>query len=137
MASFGFFTDAGLTTPLSGTLDFAQAIDGSTGAQQAILYFGSLAAGRVLRAASNPGVDEIVISVVDADAGTGSPAADVRLALDPTFAGRAGGDPLSLGVQVSSGAPAAVPVYVEVLDSTGVIGINTDLSLVMTLCEET
>lgn len=137
MASFGFFTDAGLTTPLSGTLDFAQAIDGSTGPQQAILYFGSAAAGRVLRAAANPGVDPIMINIVDAASGTGSPAADVRLALDPTFAGRAGGDPLSLGVQVSSGAPAAVPVYVEVLDSTGVIGINTDLSLVMTLCEET
>ena len=137
MASFGFFTDAGLTTPLSGTLDFAQSIDGSTGPQQAILYFGSTAAGRVLRAASNPGVDPIMLAVVDASAGSGSPAADVRLALDPTFAGQAGGEPLTLGVQISSGAAAAVPIYVELLDSTAAIGINTDLSLVMTLCEET
>ena len=137
MASFGFFTDAGLTTPLSGTLDFAQSIDGSTGPQQAILYFGSAAAGRVLRAAANPGVDPIEINIVDADTSNGVPAADVRLALDPTFVGRTGGAPLSLGVQVSSGAPAAVPVYVEVLDSTGAIGISTDLALVMTLCEET
>lgn len=137
MASFQFFTDPGLTTPLSGTLDFAQSIDGSTGPQQAILYFGSTASGRVLRAAANPGVDPIELSIVDASSGTGSPAADVRLALDPTFAGQAGGDPLTLGVQISSGSAAAVPIYVQLLDSTAAIGVNTDLSLVMTLCEET
>lgn len=137
MASFGFFTDPGLTTALSGTLDFAQAIDGSTGAQQAILYFGSPSADRTLRAAANPGVDPIVLSVVDAGAGTGSPATDVTLALDPTFAGRTAGAALTLGVQISGGVAAAVPIYVQVHDSTHAIAVNTDLSLTMALCEET
>lgn len=137
MASFGFFTDAGLTTALSGTLDFAQAVDGSTGPQQAILYFGSPTAGRVLRAAANPGVAPIVLSIVDASAGTGSPASDVTLALDPSFLGRAAGAALTLGTQVSGGAAAAVPIYVQVSDSTHTVGVNTDLTLAMTLCEET
>ncbi len=136
MASFFFHIDAGLTTPLSGTLDFAQSVDGSTGAQVATLYFGSASSGRTLRAASNPGVDSIVLSIADADAG-GSPASNVTLALEPTFAGRSGGASLDIGVQVNSGAAAAVPIYVRVIDSTGVIGINTDLSLTATLCEET
>lgn len=136
MASFYYHTDAGLTAPLAGPLDFAQSVDGSTGAQVATLYFGSASSGRTLRAASNPGVDSIVLSVVDAGAG-GSPAGDVTLALEPTFSGRVGGAPLDIGVQVNSGAANAVPIYVRVQDSTGVIGINTDISLTATLCEET
>lgn len=136
MASFMFYTDVGLTTPLSGTLDFAQSVDGSTGAQVATLYFGSTAAGRTLRAASNPGVDALVLAVVDGATG-GSPAGDVKLSLEPTFAGRTGGASLGLGVQINSGVANAVPIYVRVQDSTSTIGVNTDLSLVMTLAEET
>ena len=94
-------------------------------------------ADRTLRAAANPGVDPIVLSVVDAGAGTGSPATDVTLALDPTFAGRTAGAALTLGVQISGGVAAAVPIYVQVHDSTHAIAVNTDLSLTMTLCEET
>lgn len=135
MASFMFHTDVGLTTPLAGTFDFAQSVDGSTGAQVAILYFGSTAAGKTLRAASNPGVDTLVLAVVDGSTG-GSPATDVTLSLEPTFAGRTAGAGLSLGVQINSGVSAAVPIYVRVQDSTGTIGVNTDLSLVMTLAEE-
>ncbi len=135
MASFMFHTDVGLTTPLAGTLDFAQSVDGSTGAQVATLYFGSTAAGKTLRAASNPGVDTLVLAVVDGSTG-GSPATDVTLSLEPTFAGRTAGASLSLGVQINSGVSAAVPIYVRVQDSTGTIGVNTDLSLVMTLAEE-
>lgn len=136
MASFFFHTDPGLTTPLAGTLDFAQSVDGSTGSQTATLYFGSTASGKTVRAASNPGVDSIVLSIADSSS-SGSPATDVTLALEPTFAGRSAGAALNLGLQVNSGVANAVPVYVRVHDSTGVIGVNTDLSLSMTLLEET
>lgn len=136
MASFFFHTDPGLTTPLAGTLDFAQSVDGSTGSQTATLYFGSTASGKAVRAASNPGVDSIVLSIADSSSG-GSPATDVTLALEPTFAGRSAGAALNLGLQVNSGVANAVAVYVRVHDSTGSIGVNTDLSLTMTLLEET
>lgn len=136
MASFYFHTDPGLTSPLAGSLDFAQAVDGSTGAQVITLYFGSSAAGRMLRAASNPGADQIRLSIADATPSAGSPATDVTLSLDATFVGRTAGDALSLGVVVNSGAANAIPVYVRVHDSTRVLGVNTDLSLVMNLCEE-
>lgn len=136
MASFFFYSDAGLTAPLTGTLDFAQSVDGSTGAQVMTLYYGSAASDRVLRAAANPGVDSIVLSVVDAAVGAGSPASDVTLALEPTFASRAPGAALNMGVQINGGVANAIPVYVRVQDSTGTIGVNTDLTLTMTLCEE-
>jgi hypothetical protein len=61
----------------------------------------------------------------------------VTLALEPTFSDRTAGAALDIGVQVNSGVANAVPVYVRVHDSTGAIGINTDLSLVAVACEET
>ncbi|MBN8285365.1 hypothetical protein [Zoogloea sp.] len=133
--TFGVFTDAALTTPLAGTLDFAQAADGSTGPVVATVYIGSAAGTRVLRAVANPGVDPLVLTVTDSSAG-GSPAADVTIALDETFVGRTPGASLVLGTQINGGLANAVAVYVRVEDSTGEIGLSTDLSLVLTLAEE-
>lgn len=137
MSTFYFYADPGLTTPIAGALDFAQAVDGSTGPVQQTVYFGSAASGHVLRAASNPGSDPIVISIVDSALGSGSPATDVKLALEPTFSGRNGGDPLSLGPTIMSGVGNAVAIYIRVLDTTGAIGVHTDLSLVTNQWEET
>ena len=135
MSTFQIFTDAGLTSPLTGSLDFAQSFDGSTGAVTATLYIGSAASGLTMRAASNPGVDPIIVTITDSVPASGSPASDVTLALEPTFAGRTAGAPLNIGTQVNSGVAAAVAVYVKVHDSTGTIGMNTDLSLVVTPAE--
>lgn len=137
MASFGFFSDPGLTTPFAGSLDFAQSSDGSTGAVVKTLYFGSAASGRVVRAASNPGVDSIVLSIVDSTPAGGSPASDVTIGFEETFFSRLPGLPLSLGTVINSGVGNAVPIFVRVQDSTGVLGINTDVSLAMTTLEET
>lgn len=135
MATFAVYTDAALTTPLSGSLAFAQAADGSTGAMVATIYIGSPVASRVLRAAANPGVDPLVLSVSDSGAG-GSPASDVTLGLESGFVGRAPGAALSLGTQINGGLPNAVAVYVRVEDSTADIGVHIDLALVLTLGEE-
>lgn len=136
MPSFAFYSDAGLTTTVGSVADFAQSVDGSTGAVVRALYFGSTSVGRTLRAASDPGVDPIILSVVDSTPLGGSPVGDVTLALEATFFGRAPGVPLSLGPQILGGVANAVPIYIRVLDSTATLGHNTDLSLAMVECEE-
>lgn len=135
MATFAVYTDAALTTPLTGSLVFAQSADGSTGAMVTTIYIGSPVALRVLRAAANPGVDPLVLSVTDSS-GAGSPAADVTLGLEGGFVGRAPGAPLSIGTQINGGLANAVPVFIRVEDSTGDIGVHTDLALTLTVGEE-
>lgn len=136
MPSFNFFADAGLTTPAS-LLDIAASVDGSTGAVTRTVYYGSPSSGRTLRAAANPGIADIVVSITDSAPSSGSPIADITLALEPLFSGRIAGQALSLGAVINSGVGNALPIYIRWLDSTAVIGVNTDLSLVMTECEET
>lgn len=134
--TFTFFSDPALTTPLAAPVQFAQDKD-SPVAVDKVVYFGSAVASRFAQAASDPGIDPIVISVVDANAGTGSPATDVKLALssvglDTAVAGAA----LSLPAQVDSGALGAVEIHIRVLDSTHTVGIKTDLSLASNVLAE-
>lgn len=136
MPSFAFYSDAGLTTTVGSTADFTQSVDGSTGAVVRTVYYGSTSVGRTLRAASDPGVDPIILSIVDSTPLAGSPVGDVTLALEETFYGRAPGAALSLGTQILGGVANAVPIYIRVLDTTETLGLNTDLSLAMVECEE-
>lgn len=136
MPSFAFYSDAGLTTLVGSMLDVAQSVDGSTGEVVRVVYYGSSSEGRTLRAASDPGVDPIILSIVDSTPLSGSPVGDVTLALEETFIARAPGAALSLGAQILGGIANAVPIYIRVLDSTETLGLNTDLSLAMVECEE-
>lgn len=65
--TFAFFTDAALTTPTTG---FAtdQNADGTTPPVDRQRYLGSTTASRRLRAASDPGTDPILVTVVNATA---------------------------------------------------------------------
>ena len=128
--TFKFFTDSNLTQELTGNLVFDQAVDGSSGAAVKTLYFGSTTANRKLEAASNPGVDQVAISIVDSATGSGNPTTAVKLA--STLGGLSGataGAPLNLGTSVLSGVANAKPVYVQVTDQTHAVGNYTDLSL--------
>lgn len=136
MSSFTFYSDPGLTTLAGSMLDFTQSVDGSTGAVVRTVYYGSTSVGRTLRALSDPGVDPIILSILDSTPLSGSPLSDVTLALEETFFGRSPGSPLSLGTQILGGVANAVPVYIRVLDTTETLGLNTDLSLAMVECEE-
>ncbi len=125
---FGFFSDAALTTPISSALVFNQ-VAGASVPDDKVVYYGGTT-GYQVKAKSNPGVDQITISVVDANSGTGSPAADVKLALTAGgLPGATGGAALNLGTTINGGAANAVAVHIRVTDSTAVTGINTDLSL--------
>lgn len=127
--SFGFFSDPALTTPINARLQFIQDAIAPQPLDK-VIYFGSRLSGRVCKAASNPGVDPVVLSVVDAASGAGSPAGDVRLALSSSgLASALGGQPLNLPAVIAGGQAGAVAVHLRVLDSTGASGIHVDLAL--------
>lgn len=136
--SFALYTDANLTTPLSSNLVCSQNADGSSDPVDKVVYLGSTVANRKLEANSNPGVDQIVVSVVDSAPGTGHPATEVKLAT--TFGGLAsavGGAPLNIGATILSGVENAVPIYIRVDDTTGVVSTSTELSVAISNVRET
>lgn len=134
--TFGFYTDSALTTPLSSSLLFVQDVD-SPVAQDKVIYFGSPVANSVAKAASNPDVDQVELSVSDSLVGIGSPVTDVKLALSLSGLNTAvGGASLALGTQVLSGMAGAKQIFIRVLDSTHVVGNRSDLSIVTTSLAE-
>lgn len=137
MATFKFYTNSSLTTELTGNLSFVQNVDGSTGRQDIQLWLGSVASSKTLQADSNPGTDQIAISVVDAAAGSGHPASEVKLATTQGgLTGATGGASLNLGTSITSGVGNAVTFWVGVQDSTGVVGTSTELSIQTNLLRE-
>lgn len=125
MSTFGFFADAGLTTPVTSLRHYSTALG------DRLVYFGSPATGKTLQDAEAPGVDPVMVSVVDAATGAGLPASAIKLAA--TSGGLAGATPgaaLSLGVLVASGAANAKTVHVRFDTSAGTVPNDyTDLSL--------
>jgi hypothetical protein len=128
--SFGFFADAGLTTPAT-SLAAVQAADGSADAVDSVVYFGSMASGKKAQATSDPGVDPVYVSIADSATGAGLAATAVKLAASSGGLGAAiAGNPLSLGAQVLSGSANAVAVHVRIKTPAVAVGNYTDLSLV-------
>lgn len=126
--SFGYFADAGLTTQAS--LTFTQESDGSTGPVDEVVYFGSTETGRKLEANSQPGVDQITISVTDTAPGSGHETTEVKLAL--TAAGldtAVAGGSLDVGTVINSEPANSVEIHVRVEDATGTVGVSTELGI--------
>ena len=134
--SFDFFSDANLTTVLTELA--STHLVGSAATVDQKVYFGSAQASRKAEADSSPGVDQITISIVDADNLTGQPATAVKLAttqagLDSAVAGAS----LDIGTQVLSGSVNAIEVWVRTDETTDVVGNYTDLSLQTNTLRET
>lgn len=128
--SFLWYTDAGLTSPLVGNLVISQASDGSTGPVDNVLYLGSTDGTKKIQADSDPGVDNIQITIEDTDPGSGHEVTEVKLST--TFAGlgsAVAGDPLVLGTELLGGVGNAQPVYIRVEDATMTVGTSTELSV--------
>ena len=137
MATFALYTDSALTTAFTGSLSASQNVDGSTGRQDFTLYIGSTVSGKTLQADSNPGVDQIILSVNDSAIGTGHPASEVKLALlQSGLAGATGGASLNLGTSILSLPANAKQFWVGITDSTHVLGTSTELSLSTNLLRE-
>ncbi|AZZ92741.1 hypothetical protein EUZ85_19245 [Hahella sp. KA22] len=131
------YADAALTTELS-QLSVNQKADGSTGPVDVVFYLGSVASNSIFEATSDPGVDDIVLSIADANPGLGHEASEVKLALSSAGLDTAvAGAPLSIGSSVSSGVPNAIPVHCRIEDTTGTVGLSTELSLQTNELQET
>jgi len=77
MLSLQFYLDANLTMPLTDNLEFEQEIN--AGPEIKVVYFGSNLANKQFEAALNPGVDPIIIEVVNAGE------SDINVKLPSTF----------------------------------------------------
>ncbi|MCO6442265.1 MAG: hypothetical protein J5I81_14590 [Nitrococcus mobilis] len=77
--TFDFYSDAALTTVLT-ELATVHLIDGSGSPQDRKVYLDSPQASRKAQADSQPDVDPITVSVIDADTGAGGSVNAVRLA---------------------------------------------------------
>lgn len=133
--SFQLFADSALTEPLTSLV--ATHLVGSGAAVDQRVFFGSAESGVKLVAASDPGVDDILLSVADANPGDGHEPSAVRLAttqggLDSATPGAA----LNLGAEVLSGAANAVEVWIRRIDETGTVGISSELSAQTQTVEE-
>lgn len=130
--SFKFYHDAALTQEITSgnPLTATQDAGGGLGAVDKTIYFGSTAADTKAQATSDLGVDAIVVSMSDADAGTGAPASEFKLALSSGgLASAVAGASLSLSATVNSGVANAVPVYTRRASALTAAGSYTDITL--------
>jgi hypothetical protein len=124
--TWNFYADAGVTTLAEGG---ATVIDGLSPSDR-MLYFASPAAGKTLQAASNPGVDAIVVEVFDDAVSSGAEASAIRLSLSAAgLATATPGAPLSLPATLTSGPAGAVAIYVRTEQGALALGTYTGLSL--------
>ncbi len=125
----GFFEDAGMSVP-AVKLKAMQASDGSSAAVDFIYYLVADDVDRTYYAASDPDVDDIVVSIVDAAAGASLPPTALRLALasedlDTATPGAA----LAIGTALVSGSVNAVAIHVRVDSAAIAASVYENLSL--------
>lgn len=137
--SFKFYHDAALTSEItSGSpLTATQETSGALGPVDKTIYFGSTVVGNKAQATTDPGVDPIVVSIADADAGTGAPTTEFKLSLSPITGAETAGASLSLSHTVTSGVANAVPIYTRRTSVLGTAGSYTDLTLQTVSLDET
>lgn len=125
----GFFEDAGMSVPAT-SLKAMQANDGSSAAVDFVHYLAADDVDRTWYAASDPGTDDIVVSVVDAAAGASLLPSTLRLALAAEdLATATPGAALAIGTEVLSGSVGAVAIYIRVDAAAIAAGIYENLSL--------
>lgn len=135
--SLKFYTDSGLTTEAT-SISALQASDGTADAVDRVVYLGSTVSGNKFTAESDPGVDPIVVSIVDSSPSTGVQATHIKLATTNGGLGSAlGGVALSLGTEILSGVANAQAVHVRIDTPALAVGVYAEITLSMnTLVEE-
>jgi hypothetical protein len=130
--SLKFYHDSALTSeitalnPLTATADVA----GGLPAVDKTIYLGSTVTGNKFQASSDPGTDPIIVDIVDANAGTGAPDTQFKLALSSGgLASATAGASLTLSHTILSGVANAVPVYTRRTSALTTSGSYTDITL--------
>lgn len=124
MPTFQFFADAGLTVPLAS---LSAAVPTTGGSADRIVHFGSPDPSKSI---TRDGGGDLVIEVLDSDAGAGLPASAVKLALSSAGLGTAtGGAALNIGASRAGGAVNALAVFVRVTVGAGSATTFADLAL--------
>jgi hypothetical protein len=127
--SLAFFSDSGLTTPMT-QLFAVQTNDGAAAAVDAVAYLGSPASGTTFSAASDPGVDPILVSIANSLTGLQIPANSLRLATsNGGLAGATPGAALNVGTVINAGSGGAVAVHVRVDIAATAAGLYENLTL--------
>ena len=135
--TFGFFSDAGLTTPLGVGITATQKADISVDDPVVTqVWFGSLGSAGAdtqdvkLERASDPGVDQISLHVV-ALGGAVHTTSEVKLAtsLPGDWSAITPGASVGVGTVILSGTANAVTLYVRVDDETNAVSLLTDLTV--------
>lgn len=131
MAALNLYLDAALTTPATLPLAFNQDDQGDIPPHQRQFFLGSTdATGTLFQAASDPGIDAIVLSIVDAASGSGQPASSIKLATTQSgLTSATGGASLTLGTDISSGMAGAVEIWVQWDDTTGIAATDSNISI--------
>lgn len=126
--SLKFFSDSGLTTEIT-SVTINQLADGTTGNVDKLVYLGSNEDASTFEATSDPGVDDIEISIEDSAPGSGVNASNIKLALSSGGLDTAtAGDPLSLGTSLDGGVANATPVYIR-SDTPALASSSTEITL--------
>lgn len=138
--TFAFFHDAALTTEVTAAdpIDVTALSPGGA-ATDVQLWFGSTTADVQVQANSDPGVDDIEISIADSDGvGAGNATTACKLATSQVGLGAAvAGDPLTIGPTLTGGVANAMPFWLRVTNAQTVVGVYTDLSLATNTLIET
>jgi hypothetical protein len=125
----GFFDDSGLSVQSAG-ITAMQATDGSSAAVDREVFIGVTDTDRAYFAASDPGVDDIMVSIVDAESGTSLLPSSLRMALDAGDLGAATpGAALAIGTDVQPGSVNAVSFWVRTDTAAFAAGVYDNLSL--------
>lgn len=135
---FDFYTDTALTSAAPSPVQVSHNSDFSDNPQDFQYFLGSLDADRIIEANSNPGVDNIIISVADTTPASGHETTEILLAttqlgLDSATPGAS----LTVGTSVSSGAANDFEFWVRVVNAVSTVGLATELSFATNNVKET
>ena len=132
MTTLNLYDDSALTTLATEPLAFTQDVLGTITPHQRRFYLGQPTTGYRFRAHSDPGVDSIELSIVDAVPASGQPASAIKLATTQGgLASATGGAALDLGASILSGSANAVQIWVQFDDSTATVATDTNISLAL------
>lgn len=130
--TFKLHVDAALTTPFINPLITTKDADGSSPDSDYVLYLGSVEILKTMQTKVNPGVDPIILSILDTvpAPGDGPEPTDIKLALSNAgLTAAVAGDPLSLGTTISGGVGAAIEIHIRISGPVMPSGTYNEISI--------